>query len=62
MDLDLWLKLLKHGHAEFFPELCGGFRIHEGTKTSSTPERGHAESESHQAEVRKWTTLLPDGG
>jgi glycosyltransferase involved in cell wall biosynthesis len=45
MDFDLWLKLLAHGDAEFLPELVGGFRFYEGTKTASAPERLNAESE-----------------
>jgi glycosyltransferase involved in cell wall biosynthesis len=43
MDFDFWLKLLTQGDAEFLPAILGGFRIYEGTKTSSAPERGHAE-------------------
>jgi glycosyltransferase involved in cell wall biosynthesis len=45
MDFDLWLKLLAHGDAEFLPELVGGLRIYDGTKTSRAPERGIAEVE-----------------
>jgi Glycosyl transferase family 2 len=43
MDFDFWLKLLTHGDSEFLPELVGGFRVYEGTKTSSAPGLGHAE-------------------
>jgi glycosyltransferase involved in cell wall biosynthesis len=43
MDFDFWLKVLKLGQAEFIPELIGGLRIYEGTKTSLAPDRGHAE-------------------
>ena len=43
MDFDLWLKLLADGHAEFLPELVGGLRSYDGTKTSAFPERGFAE-------------------
>jgi glycosyltransferase involved in cell wall biosynthesis len=43
MDVEFWLKVLAKGHAEFVPELIGGFRVYEGTKTSATGERGLAE-------------------
>ena len=49
MDVDLWLRLLAHGHAEFLPELVGGLRSYDGTKTSAFPERGFAEV----AQIRK---------
>jgi glycosyltransferase involved in cell wall biosynthesis len=43
MDFDFWLKVLTLGRAEYIPELVGGFRTYEGTKTSEAPERGQAE-------------------
>ncbi len=43
MDVDFWLKVLAKGDAEFVPELIGGFRVYEGTKTSATGERGLTE-------------------
>ena len=43
MDFDFWLKVLSHGSAEFIPELVGGFRTYQGTKTSSGWDRGQAE-------------------
>jgi Glycosyl transferase family 2 len=43
MDVAFWLKLLAQGEAEFLPQLIGGFRVYEGTKTSATGERGLAE-------------------
>ena len=43
MDVAFWLELLAQGEAGFLPELIGGFRVYEGTKTSATGERGLAE-------------------
>jgi len=43
MDVDFWLRVLEVGTAEFLPQIIGGFRAHEGTKTSSFAERGRAE-------------------
>jgi glycosyltransferase involved in cell wall biosynthesis len=43
MDVDFWFKVLTLGRAEFVSELVGGFRVYDGTKTSSAPNRGHAE-------------------
>jgi glycosyltransferase involved in cell wall biosynthesis len=43
MDVDFWLKMLAKGDAEFVPELVGGFRVYEGTKTSATGKRGLTE-------------------
>jgi glycosyltransferase involved in cell wall biosynthesis len=43
MDVAFWLKLLARGEAEFLPQLIGGFRVYEGTKTSATGERGLVE-------------------
>jgi glycosyltransferase involved in cell wall biosynthesis len=40
MDVDFWLRALAQGHAEFLPEIVGGFRHYEGTKTCMTGERG----------------------
>jgi Glycosyl transferase family 2 len=43
MDVDFWLKMLARGDAEFIPEVIGGFRVYEGTKTSVSGERGLTE-------------------
>jgi glycosyltransferase involved in cell wall biosynthesis len=43
MDVDFWCKVLSQGRAECVSELVGGFRVYEGSKTSSAPNRGHAE-------------------
>jgi glycosyltransferase involved in cell wall biosynthesis len=43
MDLDIWLRVLSHGYAEFVPGLIGGLRLYEGTKTSLAGERGRRE-------------------
>jgi glycosyltransferase involved in cell wall biosynthesis len=40
MDVDFWLRMLAQGRAEFLPEIVGGFRQHEGTKTSIADGRG----------------------
>lgn len=46
MDIDFWLRVLTHGHAEFTPEILGGWRVYEGTKTSVGGWRGTAEVSS----------------
>lgn len=46
MDADFWLRVLAQGRAEFRPELVGGFRVHDGTKTSEAGDRGTAEMSS----------------
>jgi len=43
MDVAFWLKVLARGDAELVPELIGGFRVYEGTKTSETGQRGLTE-------------------
>jgi glycosyltransferase involved in cell wall biosynthesis len=49
MDVDFWLRMLAQGSAEFLPEIIGGFRQHEGTKTSQAEGRGNKEL----SEIRK---------
>ncbi len=49
MDVDFWLRMLAQGCAEFLPEIIGGFRQHEGTKTSLAEGRGLKE----MSEIRK---------
>ena len=44
MDMDFWIRVLAKGRAEFLPEVVGGFRVHEGTKTSVAGDRGCAEA------------------
>lgn len=44
MDYDFWLRALAHGPAEFTPEILGGWRVYEGTKTSVAGARGTAEA------------------
>ena len=44
MDMDFWLRVLRHGRAEFVPQLVGGFRVHAGTKTSVAGYRGCSET------------------
>lgn len=44
MDYDFWIRILAHGPAEFTPEILGGWRVYEGTKTSVAGARGTVES------------------
>lgn len=44
MDMDFWIRVLANGRAEFLPQVVGGFRIYEGTKTSSAGYRGDIEA------------------
>jgi glycosyltransferase involved in cell wall biosynthesis len=43
MDVDFWLRVLAEGDGEFVHGLVGGFRVHEGTKTSVAGWRGTVE-------------------
>ena len=44
MDMEFWIRVLAKGRAEFLPQIVGGFRVYEGTKTSVAGERGCIEA------------------
>jgi glycosyltransferase involved in cell wall biosynthesis len=50
MDADFWLRVLAKGTAEFLPEMVGGFRVYEGTKTSTA---GASKGMAEMSDIRK---------
>jgi glycosyltransferase involved in cell wall biosynthesis len=55
MDIDLWLRLSRHGRLEYRPGVLARFRRHAAQKTSADVDRMHAEHirviEDHAREV-----------
>jgi glycosyltransferase involved in cell wall biosynthesis len=45
MDMEFWIRVLAEGGAEFLPQILGGFRAHEGTKTAIAKDRRSLEPE-----------------
>jgi len=43
MDMDFWVRVLTKGRSEFTPQIVGGFRSYEGTKTFVAARDGCAE-------------------